>query len=322
MATDVTGIVAEGLRLPNVRLFEKGVRNNAVADIISTNSRLPDFVTGDLWARVSAGRRAARLIRGLCERYGAQVVRAAIDDAHATGRARALQGLSKLPHGIFEVKGPQDDGTAWKAQITITEDRFTVDLRDAPGQASGPYNTCRDGPVVACQILFKALTDPERFANAGSLFDPSPEAAHGYYFETRIRLIDMLWRGLVEKAGVDLPAGSFASIFGVVIPGEHPVTGRRFTMVEPQVGGWGATRPRRHLQLPYRSGRSALRIRSRNEASGRGLHHSRRTFRRQGCAHTFSIVRSSSDVGWILSRGRAGLESTQCNGGRAQRPIN
>lgn len=253
MATDVTGIVAEGLRLPIVRLFDNGRRNEAVSDIISSNSRLPDFVTGDLWAQVSAGRRAARLIKGLCDRYGADMIRSAIKDAHATGRARALEGLSRLPQGTFDVEGPQDDGTTWKASITITEDRFTVDLRDAPEQSSGPYNTCSDGALVACQILFKALTDPERYANAGSfeplevltrpgsLFDPSAEAAHGYYFETRIRLIDMLWRGLVEKAGVDLPAGSFASIFGVVIAGEHPVTGRRYTMVEPQMGGWGAT---------------------------------------------------------------------------------
>lgn len=256
MSTEVTGIVAEGLRLPIVRLFEKGERNDAVADIIATNSRLPDFVTGDLWAQVSAGRRAARLIKGLCTRYGAAMVQAAIDDAHATGRTRALQGLAKLPRGSFAIEGPQDDGSTWNATITITEDRFTVDLRDAPDESSGPYNTSRDGAVVACQILFKALTDPERYANAGSfeplevltrpgsLFDPSPEAAHGYYFETRIRLIDMLWRGLVEKAGVDLPAGSFASIYAVVIAGKHPVTGRRYAMVEPQMGGWGATKDR------------------------------------------------------------------------------
>jgi len=256
MATDVTGIVAEGLRLPIVRLFSGGERNAAVADIIASNSRLPDFVTGDLWAQVSAGRRASRLIQGLCERYGANTVGAAITDAHATGRARALQGLAKLPRGSFDVAQDQDDGSSWRARITIAEDRFTVDLRDAPDQTQGPYNTSRDGALVACQILFKALTDPERYANAGSfeplevltrpgsLFDPSEEAAHGYYFETRIRLIDMLWRGLVEQVGVDLPAGSFASIFAVVIAGKHPVTGRRYAMVEPQMGGWGATSER------------------------------------------------------------------------------
>lgn len=253
MAVDVTAIVAEGLRLPIVKLFEKGRRNEAVADIIRTNSRLPDFVTGDLWAQISAGRRASRLIRGICARHGAGLLRAAIDDARATGRARALAGLAALPKGRFAIAQPQDDGSTWRAAIEIAADRFTVDLRDAPDQSPGPYNASRDGAVIACQILFKALTDPERFANAGSfepltvltrpgsLFDPSPEAAHGYYFETRIRLVDMLWRCLATEAGADLPAGHFASIFGTVIAGTHPETGRRYAMVEPQMGGWGAT---------------------------------------------------------------------------------
>lgn len=256
MATDVTGIIAEGLRLPIVRLFSKGERNDAVADIISTNSRLPDFVTGDLWAQVSAGRRAAQLIRNLTERYGVDTLRDAIADAQATGLARALKGLADLPKGTFDVEQQQDDGSVWHASITITDEKFTVDLSDAPDQTEGPYNTCHDGALVACQILFKALTDPERYANAGSftplevmtrpgsIFNPTAEAAHGYYFETRIRLIDMLWRGLAERAGANLPAGSFATIFGVVIAGEHPDTGRKYTMVEPQMGGWGATSER------------------------------------------------------------------------------
>ena len=37
-----------------------------------------------------------------------------------------------------------------------------------------------------------------------------------------------------------LPAGNFASICGTVIGGPHPDTGRHFTIVEPQIGGWGA----------------------------------------------------------------------------------
>ena len=168
MATDVTDIVAEGLRLPVVRLFAAGVANAAIFDIIGVNSRLPEFVAGDLWAQVSAGRRAARLIRGLCARYGVEALTAAIGDARAMAEARARAGLARLPMGRFEIEEPQDDGPPWQAAITIAPDRFTVDLRDAPGEATGPYNTSRDGTLIACQILFKALTDPDRFANEGS----------------------------------------------------------------------------------------------------------------------------------------------------------
>lgn len=253
MSTETTDIVAEGLRLPIVRLFSKGEINNAVFDIISTNSRLPDFVLGDLWAQVSAGRKAARTIRNLCTRYGRKTLEQSILAARRTGEQRARKGLAKLPKGIFEISEPQDDGSIWTAKIVISKDSFCVDLRDAPPEAEGPHNTGRDGAMVACQVLFKALTDASRFANAGSfaplevltkpgtIFHAGPQAPHAYYFETRIKLVDMLWHCLAKAMPGMLPAGHFGSIFGTAIAGQHADTGRRYTMVEPQMGGWGAT---------------------------------------------------------------------------------
>ncbi|MDG1738874.1 MAG: hydantoinase B/oxoprolinase family protein [Paracoccaceae bacterium] len=256
MSTKTTEIVAEGLRLPMVRLFNAGVRNEAVVDIITKNSRLPDFVRGDLWAQVSAGRRAATTIVQLCDGFGADALHFAITTARKTGEQRAVAGLRALQSGHFSFVEEQDDGTLWKASITITDERMTIDLRDAPAEAAGPYNLSRDGAFVACQVFYKALVDNDRFANAGSfaplevlttpgtLFHAGPTAAHAYYFETRMKLVDMLWHGLAEAMPDLLPAGHFASIFGTVIAGQHPDTGRRYAMVEPQMGGWGATSKR------------------------------------------------------------------------------
>ena len=55
-----------------------------------------------------------------------------------------------------------------RAAVTLRGGTFTVDLREAPDQTAGPFNTSRDGAVIACRMLFKALTDPERFATSGS----------------------------------------------------------------------------------------------------------------------------------------------------------
>lgn len=256
MATDVTEIFAEGLRLPAVRLFRAGAPIQAVFDIIATNSRLPDFVHGDLWAQIAASKSAEAQILVLYEKYGAETVGLAIENAFETGRARALSGLADLPKGRFEIEEKQDDGATWRAAITISDDRFSVDLRGNPAQRAAPYNTSRDGAVISCQMIFKALCDPELFANAGSfapleviteegtIFHAGPTAPQGYYFETRIRLVDLLWQCIAKAAPGRLPAGSFASVFGTVIAGVHPDTGRRFTMVEPQMGGWGATADR------------------------------------------------------------------------------
>jgi N-methylhydantoinase B len=239
-----------------VRLCSDNVINTSVLEIISTNSRLPEFVRGDLSAQLGAGRRGAQVVGRLFERYGRASVDAAIAAGFKEGHARARAGLNHLPKGRFPIAARQDDGSVWRALVEIADDAFSIDLRDAPDAVRGPHNTSRDGALVVCQMLFKSLTDPERFANAGSfaplrvltragsIFDAGPSDAQGYYFETRIRLFDMLWRGMAEAMPGRLPSGHFATIFGTVITGVHPDTGRRYAMVEPQMGGWGATRDR------------------------------------------------------------------------------
>ncbi len=263
MAVDVSEIFQEGLRLPAVKLFEEGRPIDPVFDIIAVNSRLPDFVRGDLWAQVAASRKAETRIRQLVEAYGIDAWRAALKSLFEEGERRSRAGLATIPPGTYAIEEEQDDGAVWRATITVTKDRFAVDLSGNPKQRGAPYNTSRDGAVISCQMIFKGLTDPTLLANAGSfrplevttepgtIFHAEGNAPHGYYFETRIRLYDMLWRCLAQAMPQRLPAGHFASICGTVIAGSHPDTGRRFTMVEPQMGGWGATAIRDGLDAMY-----------------------------------------------------------------------
>ncbi len=218
---------------------------------------------GDLWAQVAASKRAESQILALYKKYGAATITVAMADAFASGRARALAGLATLPRGTFSIEEEQDDGHMWHAAITISDDKFEVDLTENPSDGGTPYNTSRDGAVIACQMIFKALCDPERFANFGSfsplrvitkegtVFHAGPVAPQGYYFENRIRLFDMLWQCMARAIPGRLPAGSFSSIFGTVIAGQHPDTGRKYTMVEPQMGGWGATSDRDGLSAMF-----------------------------------------------------------------------
>ncbi|WP_171101829.1 hydantoinase B/oxoprolinase family protein [Ruegeria sp. HKCCD7255] len=253
MAVDVTEIIAEGLRLPPVKIYKAGQRNEAVVDIIRCNSRLPDFALGDLSAQFAAGRRGNRVIVDLFQRYGRATVFDAIEAGFDEGKTRALDGLAALPKGRFSFTATQDDGEEWAVSLEISDTRFIFDLTAAPDAEAAPHNTSRDGAMVVCQMFFKALTDPERFANAGSfaplevrtregsVFHADPTKPQGYYFETRIRLFDLLWQAMAQAMPDRLPAGHFGTIFGTVIAGTHPDTGRRYTMVEPQMGGWGAT---------------------------------------------------------------------------------
>lgn len=262
-STDATEIFQEGLRLPAVKLIDAGRPEQSVFEIIAVNSRMPDFVRGDLWAQIAAGRRAAARIERLVATYGRIALDEALEDLFREGEQRTLAGLESLPHGEFPIEEEQDDGAVWRATIRITPERFVVDLRGNPAQRSAPYNTSRDGAVISGQMIFKVLTDPTLFANAGSfrpldvitepgtIFHATGTAPHGYYFETRMRLTDMLWHCLARVMPDRLPAGHYASICGTVIAGENPDTGRRYTLVEPQMGGWGATSTRDGLSAMY-----------------------------------------------------------------------
>ena len=105
MAVDVSEIFQEGLRLPAVKLFERGRPLASVFDIISANSRLPDFVRGDLWAQVAASRKAEARIRQLVETYGIDAYRGAIASLFMEGERRGRAGLAALPHGAFQYRG-------------------------------------------------------------------------------------------------------------------------------------------------------------------------------------------------------------------------
>jgi N-methylhydantoinase B len=50
-----------------------------------------------------------------------------------------------------------------------------------------------------------------------------------------------MWRCLAKVVPERLAAGHFASICGTFIGGPHPDTGRWYTIIEPEIGGWGAS---------------------------------------------------------------------------------
>ena len=217
------------------------------------NSRLPDYLEGDMWAGIAAARVGERRVLELIAKYGLGTFLTALDLFMDYGEQVSLRALERLPKGRYVLAEEQDSGTVYTVTVEIKDDEFVVDLSDNPDQDYGPNNASRDGSMVAVQMVFMNITDKHRAANAGhfrpltlltrpgSVFDANPPAAFATYYEVEVRLYDLIWRCLAPHLGDRLPAGGFGSICGTFIGGPHPDTGRHFTIVEPQVGGWGAS---------------------------------------------------------------------------------
>jgi len=253
MSTDATEIFQEGMILSAVKLFSRGQPIRSVFDILTANCRMPDFLTGDLWAGVASVRVGERRVLEIVNKYGKDVFLHAVKEYLDYGEQVTLAALKRLPKGTYSLVEPQDNGPDYKVTIEITDDEFVVDLRGNPDQDPGPFNMSRDEATVACQIAFKGIVSPERLSNGGtfrplkvltrygSVFDPIFPAAQGIYYELTIRLHDLIWRCLAPHMPDRLPAGSFASVCGTLFGGIHPDTGRTYAVIEPELGGWGGS---------------------------------------------------------------------------------
>ncbi|WP_109356357.1 hydantoinase B/oxoprolinase family protein [Sphingorhabdus sp. EL138] len=263
ISVDALDIYQEGLQLPCIKVIDQGKENQAVIDIMAGNSRVPDITVGDFWAGIASMRSGEKRLQALIEKYGDETVRYAIADYIALGEAMARTELKKLPMGVYSATEKLEDGRVVKAVVTITTDAFTVDLRGNPKQGKNALNSSLDATIVDAQMVFKALTDPQSFANAGSfrpvevltdegsIFNAQYPTAMGVYYETGMILFDLIWKALAPFMEQHLTAGHYGSICGTFLGGKHPDTGKEHSIVEPQLGGWGASLDRDGVNALY-----------------------------------------------------------------------
>ena len=255
MSPEATELFQEGLIIPVLKLFDAGHPVVAIFEIIRANSRLPDQAAGDLWAGVAALRLGERRLQEMCRKYGSDTLVHAIHRYMDYGETMARNGLARLPEGEFRGTDRLDDGRRINALIRVSCEQMTIDLRDNPDQEEGPVNGTRDATLVGARAVFKSITLPETWANAGcfrplevltrpgSIFHALRPAAVGLYYENKMRSKDLILKTLAPHMPDRIPAGHFASICATVIRSRTP-GGLDKTFVEPQLGGWGAAHDR------------------------------------------------------------------------------
>lgn len=253
MSVDATEIFQEGIRIPAVRIFQNDQPISGVLDIIVCNSRMPDFIKGDLWAQIAALRLGSTRIIELADKYGVETYLSAVKGYLEFGEKMARAVISNLPDGRYEIQDLQDDGSTLDVYMEVINDELIIDLTNAPQQSNGPDNLSRDGTFLGCQMALMGLIGDRNMANGGcfrpmtvktlegTIYHAKEPGACGIYFETMIRLNDLLWRCLAEQITDQLPSGNFSSICATIMGGIHPDTGQHYSIIEPELGGWGAS---------------------------------------------------------------------------------
>ena len=102
-------IYSEGLQVPIVKIFKRGVQDDEITRIIETNVRFSDLAMGDLRAQVAAVRTGEIRLSGLIERYGADVVTASFGLIFDRSEALARAAVAAIPDGEYTVSTTMDD---------------------------------------------------------------------------------------------------------------------------------------------------------------------------------------------------------------------
>jgi len=258
-STNATEIYQEGLQFPIVKVYEQGVLNEAVRDMIAANCRTPRMTLGDLYAQTASLKTAARRAIELCDKYGLETVKKTIDYMLEKGEKHALNKLKDLPHGTFKASGLLDlnaNGVGEvpvKATVTIKEDEFIIDMTGTGDQVNQPINCSIYGTHAAARVVFGALVDPDAQINEGfyapltlkvpegtvvSCVKPYPVSCD---WEPIAKTVDVVMKAVAPVIKEKSAAGHFLSIVGTILAGIEDKTGEPFVLCEPQAGGWGGT---------------------------------------------------------------------------------
>lgn len=256
-------IFEEGLRIPPVRLYREGQRNEDLWRTILANVRTPVERAGDLDAQIAALHTGATRLLEIVERRGADRALAAMDELIAYADRLVAAGLSRVPDGTWTGEDViEDDGFGSgplpvKATLEVRGPTLTIDFQGTSPQVPGGVNAVAAITASATRYVVRCVVEallgeplpagggsmssvdlrlPERSLVNASL--PSSVAAGNV--ETSQRITDVLFRAFAQALPDRMPALSQGTMNNTTVGGIDPRNGEPFAYYETVGGGMGA----------------------------------------------------------------------------------
>lgn len=259
---DATEIYAEGLRIPPVKLWEKGKRREDVINLLLTNMRARRDQEGDLNAQFGTCRVGERNLLALLDKYGVKTVRDCVAELKnmADRHMRAL--ISSVPDGVYNGEAQLEDaghgfGTLTiKTCVEVAGDSVHITVESPPqvpyfinsyegNTMSGIYlglMMFAEVPPPYNEGLYRCVTVD--LGPKGTLCNAEEPAPHVNCTTTPMETLTDAVRVAFEQAAPDRVAASWGHASGINITGKDQRSGEEYvTMVLASIiSGAGATK--------------------------------------------------------------------------------
>ncbi|GIX46692.1 MAG: 5-oxoprolinase [Candidatus Tectimicrobiota bacterium] len=254
-----TEIYQEGVRIPPLKICERGVFNRAALALLWANMRVPHEREGDFWAAVAALKTAEQRILEMVKKYGRDTFLRCVEWNLARSEARMRAQIRALPDGVYEYEDYLEfyhdgrlDPVLMHLTLTIAGDHLYADFSGSSPQVAGVVNASLAVTATGVFAALKAVLDPEGPINSGvfraitvtapekTITNVGPYAPAGAHGEVRKRAASVTLGALAqvipERVCGDLCGTSFPNAIG----GANGRRGEPFVYYDALAGGNGA----------------------------------------------------------------------------------
>lgn len=258
---DAKEIYAEGLRIPPVKLWEKGVKRHDVINLLHSNMRSRRNQEGDLNAQYGACAVGERNIIALLDKYGVETVQSAIAELKNMADKHMRSLIESIPDGKYQGEAVLEDSghglgdLTIRSEITIQGSNVHIKI-DSPPQVPYFINSYAGNSMsgIYLGLMMFAQVDPPYneglyrcvtvdLGEKGTLCNAVEPAPHVNCTTTPMETLTDAVRKAFEAAAPERVTASWGHSSGINIVGTNPKTGEQYvTMVLATIiSGAGAT---------------------------------------------------------------------------------
>jgi len=172
VSSDNHDVFEEGLFIPLVKLYEGGVLNQSVMDMIRWNVRTPDEVVGDIRSQIAANHVCSEKICQMLRENDLGNLNDLADQIISRTEKSMREEIEKIPDGIYraegtieQMKGQQD--VVIKAAVAIKGSEITVDLGGSSPQVNWGGNVVYNFTYAYVFMAIKSMFGPDIPNNDG-----------------------------------------------------------------------------------------------------------------------------------------------------------
>jgi N-methylhydantoinase B len=149
---DATEICHEGIRIPGIKLVERGELRTDLFDAFINMTRQPVMVGLDLKCEIAANNVAKSRMQALYEQFGPELIDAVSQEMLHYSETILRKRIGEIPDGVWRDTGTINAGDTWKVDVALkkTGERLLFDFTGSSPQAKKGINLPYHATFGAC----------------------------------------------------------------------------------------------------------------------------------------------------------------------------